>query len=78
MSDSKDDFIQDAVLRGGLTEDEALCLWHIIQAWETFCNLPKQHQEDSVMFLGAIHQQQHIIAMRAVRKISGGFWHSPG
>jgi hypothetical protein len=66
--------VQDAVRLGGMTEDEANCIYHINHAWSIFCKLPKQHPEDQEEFFRNIHQLQQLMAIRTARRDHIGFW----
>ena len=52
----------------GLTPPEQAVLDHLVQAWESFCKLEKQHPNDIDLFADGMNKCQALLAMRAVRR----------
>ena len=58
----------------GLTAEEFEIAEHLIEAWNKFVQLPRQHPSDVPEFQSAIHRMQHILGMRIVRRNHERFW----
>jgi len=52
----------------GLTKEEGEVMDALVEAWNKFSSLAKQHPSDVPEFCNGIHQCQHILAMRVLRK----------
>jgi hypothetical protein len=71
---TKEEEIQFAIDKGGMTRDEAECIYHINHAWGSHSKLPIQHPEDAEEFFRAIHQLQDLMALRTARRDHPEFW----
>ncbi len=61
-------------LISGLTMDELIISEHLVEAWNGFCKLDKQHPNENTDFMNGIHQLQNILGMRIVRREYSNYW----
>lgn len=59
----------------GLSPDEAAVMVHLMQAWDSYLALEKQHPSDLPEFQRALHELQRLLAVRIVRREYSG-WYS--
>lgn len=74
MIDEREVAIKGLIDDGGFTQDEAICLHHITQAWNIYTLLPVQHSSERGDFLIAIHRLQDLMAMRVSRRDHPRIW----
>ena len=74
MMQDHDSFVMSCLSDGGFTEEEATCMYHVVEAWVSFHSLPIQHSTDRTEFVQAIHTLQQILGMRVLRRDYPGFW----
>lgn len=63
-------------VKSGLTPDEELVMDHLIDAWQAYLKLPKQHPNDIQEFAARLHDLQARIAIRIVRRDYPQYWFS--
>jgi hypothetical protein len=54
---------------GGLTSEERVVMDNLVRAWNAFVELPKQHPDDVDEFRHDFHRLQHLIMVRAIRRL---------
>lgn len=54
--------------KDGLTEVEGLIMDSLVDAWNEFIKLPKQHPDEINDFADGIHKCQYILGMRILRR----------
>lgn len=52
----------------GLTDEEQLCMNHLVTAFNVFSALPRQHTSDMGEFVSSLHRLQDLIGIRIVRR----------
>ena len=52
----------------GLTKQEGKVMDSLVIAWNNYLKLPKEHPADTQEFCNGIHQCQHIIMCRILRR----------
>jgi len=58
----------------GLTQEEQEILDKVVDAYNLFCGIEKQHPEESNMFTGAVNQIQAMFALRIARRTYPEGW----
>lgn len=58
----------------GLTPDERVVMDHLIAAWNKFVNLDTTHFNEATEFMTAIHDAEHIMGMRVLRRDYPNGW----
>lgn len=54
--------------KDGLTEREGIVMDSLVNAWNEYINLPKQHSSDLDDFCDGIHKCQHALMIRILRR----------
>lgn len=54
-----------------LTKDEAVVVAKLVEAWEAFVALPREHDDDVTEFRSAIHAAQRTVLARPARRTYG-------
>jgi len=54
--------------KDGLTKQEGKVMDSLVNAWNAFIKLPKEHPSDTQDFCNGIHQCQHILMSRILRR----------
>jgi SMC interacting uncharacterized protein involved in chromosome segregation len=54
--------------KDGLNEQEGTVMDSLVEAWNNFLKLEKQHPSDTEEFCRGIHQCQHILMCRILRR----------
>jgi len=52
----------------GLTQDEQVVMDNIIETYNAFCKLERQHPDEGRDFTDAVHKMQSILALRIARR----------
>lgn len=52
----------------GLTKQEGKVMDSLVEAWNNFLKLEKEHPSDTQEFCNGIHQCQHILMCRILRR----------
>ena len=60
--------LQKGLRKDGLTIYEGIIMDHLVEAWNGFSNLERQHPSDLGDFADGIHKCQHQLAMRILRR----------
>jgi hypothetical protein len=59
-----------------MTEEEELVMSSLVEAWNAYLLLPKQHPDDVAEFRHSLHELQRLIAIRAVRRDYPAEWYN--
>jgi len=51
-----------------LTTKERIIMEYLVEAWDGFLELDKQHSSENTDFMNGIHQLQGILGMRILRR----------
>lgn len=54
--------------------EEERVIEHLVLAWNHFVALPKQHPNDIDEFRRCLHQLQHLVGIRRVRRIDSSWY----
>jgi hypothetical protein len=60
----------------GLLVAELAVMEKFVDAVALYFELPVQHPSDKEEFIAAVHKIQHLIAMRAMRRLYPSYWYS--
>jgi hypothetical protein len=74
MKLTEQEYIEHATANGGMTSLEAACSYRILLVWESYLQLPVQHQDEEDEARTAIHALQNLMAMRVARRDHPLFW----
>lgn len=55
-------------MKDGLTGEERIVMDNLVEAWNGYCNLPKQHPTDLTEFCDGVHRCQSLLMMRILRR----------
>ena len=58
----------------GLTQDEQVVMDNIIETYNAFCKLDRQHPNEGIDFTDAVHKMQSILALRIARRTYPEGW----
>lgn len=64
----------EVITEHGLTAEEQIVMDKIIEAYEAFCKLERQHPDEDRDFTSAVHKIQSILALRIVRRVYPVGW----
>lgn len=62
--------------KSGLTEQESSVAEKLVEAWNEFSKLEQTHPSDLEDFQRGIHQLQHILGMRTLRRLYPEYYKS--
>lgn len=65
---------REDLVRGGLTEDEATCMTHVMDAWAAWLSLPRCRADEDQDFCRCVHGMQQLIALRVLSRKHPEFW----
>ena len=58
----------------GLTHEEGKVMSHLVNAWNSFVNLPTRMHDETEEFRSAIHAAQALIATRVACRVEPSYW----
>lgn len=65
---------REDLVRGGLTEDEATCMSHVLHAWEAWIALQRCRADEDQEFCRCVHGMQQLLALRVLSRQYPELW----